>query len=813
MTIKITALGSCRLHNPLKKFNSFPYLQLNAADIYGFVHTSSEALQQLRYLEGDYLPSASIQPILSSRLRFNKTKLQQKSPVSDLYFVEISSAKTVMVENEFVQMNYIYVYFSEFFLDANRTKKFWSLAALPDREELLQFLKADPIYNTYPKEKQVLLSKISVKHMSEEELKQDIIAINQKVKNVVFVTHCNVKLPDMTYISSREKWIKTIEKVCKEVGCKVYNPTHLMMVLGQSASLQKNGLDSTHYTSLFEKQIFNDLHRLYIEPLLSSAYIKEEMDENSQASTQELVQLEQLYQQGELITTFQLLNNFVRKYPKNVMAKDLFGRVSYNLNDFERAIENFNVVDSHQELSNENRLYLIKSYFNLKNFKEVLNHADLLFEEEFYEPEVIKLSAMAAQALGESVKASIYWEQLYKFENFKLEAASHQALLFEQENDFEKAIQWINLALEISPKDANLRIALSRMLATVTDEKSLDLLIDRFFPNSDEEVLSLTRTALNHQFILSAAKSLNKASVLWPNNTNIKKMITKTSAEWIEVIISSDLSVKDPEQWIKYLKSILLIQPRQNAAIRIRRDYILNQRLELKSAYQNQDYEKAIAVGMRIFFLDPEFSGISLLIARSFYAQRNYIQALEWLIKTTTLESHNKNAWILRAKTALKSSNFLEALTTIQEIKSYFKGTDFPEIKAIISLVVKESAKQINIQIRKGDLELAWKINTLLLNEAPTETKYLNASTLILRKMSEHLKEAESAEIQIKLARSIYEKDPDNIHALRVLAISLMKQKKLDESLSYWEKLCILSPEINSYKMQVQKCIKPEVAV
>ncbi|STX81346.1 Vi polysaccharide biosynthesis protein TviD [Legionella busanensis] len=808
MTIKITPIGSCRIHNPFKKFNFKTYSQLNTTDIYGFTHTSAEALQQLKYLQGDYLPSKEIHPILSPRLRFNKNQLRKKTAPSDLYFVEISSAKVAMVNDEYVQMNYIYVYFSEFFLDPERTKKFWSLAAKPNKEELLSFLQADPIYKTYPKEKQKLLSKISVKQMTPDELKQDMIEITNRVKNVVYITHCNVKLPDMSYISSRDNWIKTIEKTGKDIGCKVYNPTHLMMVLGQSLSLQKNGLDSTHYTPLFENRIFNDLQRLYIEPLLNGLH-NEETENDKNLLNDELERLKELYEQGEITNVLQQLNNLMRKYPKFSAAKEFFGHILYYLNDYERAIESFKFLDENQELSNDSRLTLIKSYFNLKQFNDVLNNADILFEEEFYEPEVIKLSAMAAQALGEPIKASVYWEQLYKFEDFRLEAASQQALLFEQENDFEKAIKWLNLALEISPNDSNLISALNRMLATVADEKSLELLIERVSSISADEILSIARAALNHNFVLSAAKSLQKALEICPDDPQVKKMIVKISAEWLKFIEDYNFRQKNLKEWMSYLSALLLIQPRQNLAIRIRREYILSQRSEFKDAYNNENYDKAIKAGMNISFLDPTFPGIALLMGRAFFAKNEYSEALSWLIKATTLESKDKHAWILRAKAALKANNFLEALFTVQQMKLYFNSKDNQpsQIKSLSKSVIKGALENIKILLEKGDFERAWEINVALINEAPEDKQVLKVKTLILRRMSDQLKDAESSENQIKLAQSIYNKDPDNIQALRILAVALMKQKKLEESLSYWEKLCILFPEIDSYKKQAQKCL------
>lgn len=808
MSIKITPIGSCRIHNPLKKFSSKSYFQLNTSDIYGFTHSSAEALQQIHYLQGNYLPSKAICPILSARLRINKSELAQKTDPSDLYFVEISSSKVVMVGSEYVQMNYINVYFSEFFVDPDRAKKFWSLAGNEDRQELQKFLLKDTVYKNYSQEKQDLLSQIIVRQMSEEELKQNMLDITALVKNVVFITHCNVTLPDMSYISSRDKWIRSIEKVAKDISCKVYNPTHLMMSLGQSSSMEKNGLDSTHYTPGFENKFFQDLQRLYITPLANEFSI-EENENDKNFPLEEFTKLEKSYQESNTAIVLKQLNNMLRKYPNFSNAREFLSLILFQLHDYERVIEHFKMLEDSQELSNNGRLILIKSYFNLKNFHEVLTHADILFEEEIYEPEVFKLSAKSAQALGDPKKAIIYWEQLYKFEGFKLEAASQQALLYEQENNFEKAIIWLNLALEENPDDSNLISALNRMLASVADEQSLDLLIERVSSITPDEMLSISRVALNHNFIMTAAKSLIKAQQLFTNEPSVKKKIAKVSGDWLVQIKNETLMHNNPEQWVNYLSALMLIQPRQNEAIRIRRSYLLQQRNLLKTAYKSADFDQAIKLGLTIHQLNNDFSGIALLIGRSYFAKKEYNLALKWLIQATTSNSKDLSAWVLRAKTAVKAENFLEALFTLQQMKLYFIDQEKPqsEIKNLLSLINKGALKKIHSLLDKGSLEAAWEINFALIKELPNDTQINKAKTLILRKMSEQLKEAESPEIQIKLAQSLYEKDANNIQALRILAVGLMKKKKIEESLSYWEKLCLLFPEIDSYKKQAQKCV------
>ena len=51
--LSVTPIGTCRINNPLKQAQSKYPISLNTKRVYGFTHTSDEALQQLRYLQGD----------------------------------------------------------------------------------------------------------------------------------------------------------------------------------------------------------------------------------------------------------------------------------------------------------------------------------------------------------------------------------------------------------------------------------------------------------------------------------------------------------------------------------------------------------------------------------------------------------------------------------------------------------------------------------------------------------------------------------------------------------------------------------------
>ena len=103
-------------------------IKLQLGRNYGFVHTSTDALQQARYMFGQGEIPADVQRLIFRPSNGEQARRATHKP-ADLYMVELSSRKLLTIDGHPIQSNYLARYFSEFFADRARTRLFWSMAS------------------------------------------------------------------------------------------------------------------------------------------------------------------------------------------------------------------------------------------------------------------------------------------------------------------------------------------------------------------------------------------------------------------------------------------------------------------------------------------------------------------------------------------------------------------------------------------------------------------------------------------------------------------------------------------------------------
>lgn len=108
----LTAIGSCRIVSPVKRAQPYFNFQANFKRIYGFTHTSSEALQQIRFILGLIDIPEKVRPfIFRPNVNYSNTDVHSRS---DFYIIEISSQKKIMAYGFCLQINYLTRHFYEF---------------------------------------------------------------------------------------------------------------------------------------------------------------------------------------------------------------------------------------------------------------------------------------------------------------------------------------------------------------------------------------------------------------------------------------------------------------------------------------------------------------------------------------------------------------------------------------------------------------------------------------------------------------------------------------------------------------------------
>jgi len=173
---RITPIGTCRIHTPLRRAVPRYPIEMDLHRNYGFVHSSQEALQLIRFLQGEQTFPPEVAPILARDGDldvYDGTKWDR----ADLHLVEISSSKLISSQGVAVQVNYIARHFADFFANADRSRAFWAAVKARKRHDLLDLVRHDPSYRRMSHADRELLLSLSMAQQSYRALQADMAEI------------------------------------------------------------------------------------------------------------------------------------------------------------------------------------------------------------------------------------------------------------------------------------------------------------------------------------------------------------------------------------------------------------------------------------------------------------------------------------------------------------------------------------------------------------------------------------------------------------------------------------------------------------
>ena len=261
--INVTAIGSCRITNPLKSLSARKPMRLNQTGVYGYSHSSAEILSHLQHLLNGTRPPLHLSPLLGQ----GTGKLSDELHIpSDLYIFELSSGKEISIDGHPVQLNYLNRHFRDFFSDVARTRTFWNLARKGDDVDISNFLTSTTAFKKLSKADQCLLVRVRQKAATLKGLIADIERINALVPKTVFVTHFDAKTPDGTLLKSRNRYLEMLRAALLESNACWFDPSKNVSDFGQKVSLEDTSTSLSHYSKSFETFLGEEWWRRYIRP-------------------------------------------------------------------------------------------------------------------------------------------------------------------------------------------------------------------------------------------------------------------------------------------------------------------------------------------------------------------------------------------------------------------------------------------------------------------------------------------------------------------------------------------------------------------
>lgn len=259
--LAVTAIGSCRIANPMRLAARAGNVVVRNRNVYGYVHSTREIKQLLDYEEGLDVPAELAHFMTGGR------ELPPRSAVEepDVFLLEISSLRAIMLDDWVLQMNYFTERFRphpellEIFADAARHE---------DRDRRVMELTRHPSYAALPEADRIVLAEARIEFIDRDELEASVLEIAARLpRPAVFVTHVN--LPDARgrLIESRVCISEWLAQIGQARGLSVFDPTPHVIGFGTAAAMADEGASRVHYSPDFESALVE----LLLEPLRAAA--------------------------------------------------------------------------------------------------------------------------------------------------------------------------------------------------------------------------------------------------------------------------------------------------------------------------------------------------------------------------------------------------------------------------------------------------------------------------------------------------------------------------------------------------------------
>lgn len=237
--------------------------RFNRSKLYGFVHTTPEIVQQVRFLKGEIEPPEDLWPHIARGKDRNETLGFVHTP-SDLYVVEISSEKHIEIDGWSLQLNYLTGNFKNFMSDPTRAREFWSLVTEGEQTVIDAFMERVWAASDEQLQEAALLRRIRRTQVSQLRMQKDVAYINDALNQPLFVTHVNATRLDGNVIKSRAEHIKKVKETVSLCGGMVYDPTPAVQEMGQIAAIADYSKSLAHYTDEFSIKIAEDWQSIWM---------------------------------------------------------------------------------------------------------------------------------------------------------------------------------------------------------------------------------------------------------------------------------------------------------------------------------------------------------------------------------------------------------------------------------------------------------------------------------------------------------------------------------------------------------------------
>jgi tetratricopeptide (TPR) repeat protein len=820
--LRITPIGTCRIHTPLKQAVARYPIKLDLRRNYGFVHTSAEALQLVRYLQGEKQFRPEVAPVVARDADFGAFEGVEWSP-ADLHFVEVSSSKVFRSGDEVVQSNYITRHFADFFASVDRTRKFWTLVRKGHRQDLLDFVRDEPCYRRLPPADRDLLLSLSLEQQSYRGLQADMAEIVERLgkDQVIFVTHVNAVTPDDSIIAGRDRLIRLVKAAAEDLAVPVFDPTEAMRKFGQERAMENGGLDLTHFTPSFSDAVYDELHVAHVAPFVATRPDLQRgaaaVDEGAVAAARLAARLEI----DQLEVAGRKVHEAVRQHPDSLPLIELRGVVRTRVGDFEGAVADLTRRGDDLALTETMRIALAESLYMIGEPSRALAVLESLISDEFESAAIYSLAAEVAQQAGNPDQAVFYAKQAFRRDRGDLAAALRGLKVATNHCEPAEVAEWRAEILDnmsraaagtfevclwaIDNRDDAMFAAALRQVARSDKAGAIDLLekaaeagMARAVADSIEAANGMGRLESGHAVRRSdlVQWALDEATRLFEQDRAVDAHYVARAIHRLDGNANSQL------------RSERLVR----LAARLMRLVEKHVRTSVRAAFAAGDQDAVIRLGEQshdILRNDPD---TAIIVARSLHSSGREAEAIELLVGVQSENPDHFGAKRSLGRFAALAGKYGVALRMYGSLDR--SDPRFEKVTIEVERFFANAERRAIVQLRElfaaDKTEEAFELVEALKTytdagpacERVLERAYRNAR----RRLVEIEQGNGDIEDREPLLRLMLRIDPEDASALRRLALECMRQFRFAEAAECWETLRSLNPNNESVVRNRERC-------
>ena len=245
----VIAIGTCRVHLPLKKLEKEGKIILNNSPVNQYVHTTGEILQRIELLNGGRMPPKSLRKYIFEDIRLDK-KQNFSIKESDVVVIEVSSIKQISFGKYYLQLNRL--------IDETKanlgTGKEFELWMTRLRRQIKDGQIAEKGNKIIAKKPEKILAQIDSKLLDELDLERGLRKIiNLLGSNILLVNHFNISKKGKGPLQSRQRLCQMMSSLSHRLDVELFDPTPLVNGRKRDKMLKRYGEDINHYSELGEE--------------------------------------------------------------------------------------------------------------------------------------------------------------------------------------------------------------------------------------------------------------------------------------------------------------------------------------------------------------------------------------------------------------------------------------------------------------------------------------------------------------------------------------------------------------------------------